>query len=63
MNELVKEFLQANYKLLDIDIQDFLLATIASALNNSDIADLLEILEIANINISMEEIEKCFIDV
>lgn len=63
MNELVKEFLQANYKLLDIDIQDFLLATTASGFNNSDIADLIEILEIANINISMEEIEKCFIDV
>ena len=63
MNELVKEFLKANYKLLDIDIQDFLLATTASGLNNSDIADLIEILEIANINISMEEIEKCLIDV
>ena len=63
MNELVKEFLKANYKLLDIDIQDFLLATTASGFNNSDIADLIEILEIANINISMEEIEKCLIDV
>ena len=63
MNELVKEFLQANYKLLDIDIQDFLLATTASGFNNSDIADLIEILEIANIDISMEEIEKCLIDV
>ena len=63
MNDFIKEFLQANYKLLDIDIEDFLLATTASALNNSDIADLLEILEIANINISMEEIEKCLIDV
>ena len=63
MNQLVKEFLQANYKLLDIDIEDFLLATTASGFNNSDIADLIEILEIANINISMEEIEKCLIDV
>jgi hypothetical protein len=46
-----------------MDIQDFLLATTASGLNNSEVADLIEILEIANINISMEEIEKCFIDV
>ena len=63
MNELVKEFLQANYKLLDIDIQDFLLATTASGLNNSDIADLIEILETANIIISKDDIEKCFIDI
>ena len=62
MNELVKEFLQANYKLLDIDIQDFLLATTGSALNNSDIADIFEILETANIIISKDDVEKCFID-
>ena len=62
MNELVKEFLQANYELLDIDIQDFLLATTASGFNNSDIADLIEILEIAGIIISRDDIEKCFID-
>ena len=63
MNELVKEFLQANYKLLDMDIQDFLLATTASSLNNSDIADIFEMLETANIIISKDDIEKCLIDV
>ena len=63
MNNLVKEFLKANYKLLDIDIQDFLLATTASGLNNSDIADLIEILETANIIISKDDIEKCLIDI
>ena len=62
MTRLVKEFLQANYKLLDIDIQDFLLATNASALNNSDIADVFEIFETAGIIISKDDIEKCFID-
>lgn len=63
MNSLVKEFLKANYKLLDIDIQDFLLATTGSALTNSDIADLIEILETANIIISKDDIEKCLIDI
>lgn len=62
MNEFVKEFLKANYELLDIDIQDFLLATTGSALNNSDIADIFEILETADIIISKDDVEKCLID-
>ena len=63
MNEQIKLFLKENVLLLDTDIQQFLLETTSYEFNNSEVADLFEILETASVYISRDEIETFLIDI
>ena len=63
MNEQIKLFLKENVLLLDTDIQQFLLETTSYEFNNSEVADLFEILETAGVYISRDEIETFLINI
>ena len=63
MNEQIKLFLKENVFLLDTDIQQFLLETTSYEFNNSEVADLFEILETAGVYISRDEIETFLINI
>ena len=63
MNEQIKDFLKENVSLLDTDIQQFLLETTSYEFNNSEIADLFEVLETAGVYISRDEIETFLINI
>ena len=55
--------MKENVLLLDTDIQQFLLETTSYEFNNSEVADLFEILETAGVYISRDEIETFLINI